>query len=65
AKPEKTFKFKNKEAFQDSMNDLIQKFEKIHLKLAVQIEDIFARVKRKTNPYYKPDTSKSLLAYIL
>ncbi|CAG8518833.1 975_t:CDS:1, partial [Acaulospora morrowiae] len=50
---------------QDSMDNFVQKFKKIHLKLAAQIEDIFIKVEKKNKPYYKPDTSKLPLAYIL
>ncbi len=44
------------------MDDLVQKFEKMHLKLAERLENLSVQVEKRNKPYYKP-TSSSSLAY--
>src|SRR5581483_43831 len=52
-KPEKTFGFKSKEASHDPMDELVQKFEKMHLKFAEQIENLNSKIERTNKPYFR------------
>jgi hypothetical protein len=52
-KPEKSFGWKQKETSQDPVNDLVERFEKMHLKLAERIENIATQVEKKSKPAYK------------
>jgi hypothetical protein len=62
-KPEKTFGFKSREAPRDSMDELVQKFEKMHLKFAEQIENLNSKIERNNKPYFRSNSTSVPTTY--
>ena len=61
--PERTSSYRHKEVSYNFMDKLVQKFEKIHLKFAEQIENLNIKIERRNKPYFKSNTISNPLTY--